>query len=94
MMEVAYEAAPARSGSSAQMVGDLEKLIYVYAVMGNHDSLMAGWLILKGFSSWFPQSEKQPIRRYHAYVVGNGYSLLVGLAFGIFAKHLAIILRQ
>ena len=78
---------------TAKIVGHLEQIVYVFAVIESQYELIAGWLILKGFLGWIPPRDPDPLGRYHAYLLGNGYSLLVGLAFGVFSKCLAFVLR-
>jgi hypothetical protein len=77
---------------TAKMVGDLERIIYIFGVVENQYSLIAGWLVLKGFLGWIPRSEPEPLPRYHAYLIGNGYSLVVGVGFGVFAQFVAAVL--
>lgn len=77
----------------AGLIGVLERLFYVYAVLENAWPLIAGWLAMKAFfvrlveptdAEKVDASSRQAI--YHVYLFGNMVSVLTGLVCGHIAK--------
>ena len=80
---------------TASIIGTLERVIFIYALMLAQPSLITGVLILKAFFSWTEHratatatATEQPaekskmletIAHYHTYVIGNFLSLLTAI---------------
>jgi hypothetical protein len=80
---------------TAWIIGALERVIFIYALMFGQPGLITGVLILKAFFSWTEQRATadpaataaaesarrlETIAHYHTYVIGNFLSLLTALA--------------
>jgi hypothetical protein len=75
---------------TARIIGALERVIFIYALMFTQPSLITGVLILKAFFSWTEHratADTEPktrmletIAHYHTYVIGNFLSLLTAIA--------------
>jgi len=80
---------------TAWIIGSLERVIFLYALMFGQPSLITGVLILKAFFSWTEHRAApdpavttgtsnprmlETIAHYHTYVIGNFLSLLTALA--------------
>ena len=84
----------------SRAVGTVECLLYIYSVMVHDYSTVAGWLVLKGFYGWIDPrlkrrnlSTEDIIELYYSYILGNGYSLLLGLGLGQIGVLTASFLR-
>lgn len=69
----------------AALVGILERVIYIFSVMGDHYELAGGWIIMKSFTMWLESplvKKDQKMKLYHNYIVGSALSLLAGVACG------------
>lgn len=82
----------------AALVGCIERVIYVFAVITPAYDLIIAWLIMKAFHEWVSEGEEQPLSLpkltiYQLYLVGNAVSLIAGLIIGVLAAVLMVHLR-
>jgi hypothetical protein len=84
--ECREEALPVKEG---RRMANFERAIYIWAVMFHHYELIAGWLVLKGFSEWATTPQVIPLLNarqrqgiYNIYLEGNALSILLGLLSG------------
>ena len=88
-------------------VGTLECIIYIYSVIIGHYSIISGWLVLKSFYGWVGEMQKiestnikynkrllpnKLIDRYQKQIIGNAYSILLGILLGRSALFLNLCL--
>lgn len=45
-----------------QTIGNLERVLYLYAVFRNQYSLISGWIVLKAFFGWVRETESLPAK--------------------------------
>jgi hypothetical protein len=75
---------------TAALIGSLERVIFIYALMFAQPNLITGVLILKAFFSWTEHrmtadqsADKsrmlETIAHYHTYVIGNFLSVLTAI---------------
>jgi hypothetical protein len=82
---------------NAVVIGKWERALYVYSVMFNQFSLLSGWLVMKAFFGWLGTKEQEReqerarwrMRKYHLYLYGNVWSLIVGLGCGAIGRAVA-----
>lgn len=82
----------------AALVGCIERVIYVFAVITPAYDLIIAWLIMKAFHEWVSEGKDQPLSLpkltiYQLYLVGNAVSLIAGLIIGVLAAVLMVHLR-
>lgn len=65
------------------MVGTVESAIYVGAVIARVPEVIAAWLVLKSVVVWKPLTTRPDGRNlYNVFLVGNGMSVVCGVAGG------------
>jgi len=74
----------------AAIIGNLERVLYIYGVVTSQYAVISGWLVMKAFFLWIrsggPSDSRLDIRHYFVYLYGSGLSLIAGLALGQIAK--------
>jgi uncharacterized metal-binding protein len=81
----------------APIIGNLERVVYVYSVMQASYAVLSGWLVMKAFTAWLEQKGVNPeerMRYYHLYLYGNVLSLFGGLAAGAIGLAISKALSQ
>ncbi len=71
-------------------------MLYIFSVMSGNYEIITGWLLLKAFFGWI-ESEKQKdadeqLLKYNAFIIGTILSLLIGIAVGLAAKFVLMLL--
>jgi hypothetical protein len=78
------------------VVGRLENVLYIFAVMADKYDIIPGWLVMKAFFGWIhvrPRSQDaqakeghDALAKFNEYLIGNLLSLFLGLSFGLGAR--------
>ncbi len=101
---------PTGTGSNlAHEIGAWERVIYIFGAAHSHYDFIGGWLLMKAFFNWIPNSarEQRPsgqaglaerdrstiMDHYNGFLIGNLISLSIGISLGLIVKFLFLWIR-